>query len=90
MKEFNKVIGYEDVKIELERIVDMMINPDKYKALGVQTTRGLLLHGEPGVGKTLMAKCFIKASKRTTFTIRKILPDGDFVKYIKETFEKAK
>lgn len=90
MKEFNKVIGYEDVKIELERIIDMMINSKKYKDLGVQTTRGLLLHGEPGVGKTLMAKCLIKASKRPTFIVRKDLPDGDFVKYIKSTFEKAK
>lgn len=90
MKEFNRVIGYDDVKIELERIIDMMINSEKYKVLGVQTTRGLLLHGDPGVGKTLMAKCFIKASKRPTFTVRKDLPDGDFVKYIKSTFEKAK
>lgn len=90
MKEFNKVIGYDDVKIELERIIDMMINSDKYEALGVQTTRGLLLHGEPGVGKTLMAKCFIKASKRPAFTVRKDLPDGDFVKFIKNTFDKAK
>ena len=90
MKEFNRVIGYEDVKIELERIIDMMINSKKYEDLGVQTTRGLLLHGEPGVGKTLMAKCFIKASKRPAFTVRKDLPDGDFVKFIKNTFEKAK
>lgn len=90
MKEFNKVIGYEDVKVELERIVDMMVNSDKYRELGVRTTRGLLLHGEPGVGKTLMAKCFIKASKRPTYTVRKDLPDGDFVKHIKNTFEKAK
>lgn len=90
MKEFNKVIGYEDVKIELERIVDMMINPKKYEVLGANTTRGLLLHGKPGVGKTLMAKCLIKASKRKVFTIRKDLPDGDFIKYIKNTFEKAK
>ena len=90
MKEFDKVIGYEDVKIELERIIDMMINPKKYRDLGAQTTRGLLLHGRPGVGKTLMAKCFIKASKRKAFTVRKDLPDGDFVKYIKDTFKKAK
>lgn len=90
MKDLNKIIGYDDVKIELERIIDIMINPNKYKELGVQTTRGLLLHGEPGVGKTLMAKCLIKASKRPAFTIRKDLPDGDFVKYIKGTFEKAK
>lgn len=90
MKEFNKVIGYKDVKIELERIVDMMVNPTKYENLGVKTTRGLLLHGEPGVGKTLMAKCFVKACKRKTFTLRKDTPDGDFVKRIKAVFDEAK
>ena len=90
MKEFNKVIGYKDVKVELERIADMMVNSDKYKALGVKTTSGLLLYGEPGVGKTLMAKCLIKASKREAFTIRKDAPDGDFVKQIKTTFDEAK
>ncbi len=89
MKEFDKVIGYEDVKIELERIVDMMVCPDKYQNLGVTTTRGLLLHGEPGTGKTLMATCFIEASHRPTYTIRKTLPDGEFVKYIRDTFEQA-
>lgn len=90
LKEFNEVIGYEDVKIELERIIDMMKNPKNYSDLGVTTTKGLLLHGEPGVGKTLLSKCFIKASKRPVFTIRKDLPDGDFIKFIKNSFEEAK
>lgn len=90
MKEFNKVIGYDDIKIELIRIVDMMLNPNKFSELGVKTTRGLILFGNPGVGKTLMANCLIKASKRKTFTIRKDLPDGEFVTHIKKTFEKAK
>lgn len=90
MKEFDKVIGYKSVKDELERIIDMMLNPNDYKKLGVKTTRGLLLYGEPGVGKTLLAKCFIKASKRKAFTIRKDIPDGDFVKHINKTFKEAK
>lgn len=90
MKEFNQVVGYESVKIELERIIDMMIHPEKYARLGVTTTKGLLLHGDPGVGKTLMAKCFIEASKRKAFTVRKDTPDGDFVKMIKQTFDDAK
>ncbi len=89
MKEFNKVFGYKNEKIELERIADMMLNPDKYQKLGVKTTRGLLLVGEPGVGKTLMANCLIKASKRKAFTIRKNIPDGDFVKALKNTFDSA-
>ena len=90
MKEFDAVIGYKDVKIELERIADMMINPKKYQKLGVKTTRGLLLTGIPGVGKTLMANCLIKASKRKAFTIRKDIPETELVKKIKETFEEAR
>jgi len=90
MKEFDKVVGYKSVKTELERIIDMMINQKKYSDLGIKTTRGLLLYGKPGVGKTLMSKCFMKASKRKAFTIRKDIPDGEFVKYIKDTFEKAR
>lgn len=90
MREFDKVIGYEPIKKELERMLDMMNNKDKYSSLGVKTTRGLLFSGDPGLGKTLMAKCFIKASKRKAFTIRKDKPDGDFVKYIKTVFDKAK
>ena len=90
LKEFSKVIGYEDVKIELERIVDQIRNKEKYEKLGVNLTRGLLLHGKPGLGKTLMAKCFIKACNIPTFYVRKEKTNGDFVKYIVDTFEKAK
>lgn len=68
MKEFDKVIGYQDVKRELERICDILQNGEKYSALGVSLPAGLLLHGDPGVGKTTMAKCFIEASGRKTYT----------------------
>ena len=89
MKEFDKVIGYQDVKKELERICDILKNNDKYATLGVSLPAGLLLHGEPGVGKTTMARCFIEASGRKTFTCRKLKPDGEFVNEIKATFDEA-
>lgn len=90
MKEFDKIIGYKDIKIELERIIDILKNPAKYNKLGVKPTKGLLLHGEPGLGKTLMANCFIKASKRKAFVIKKNVPDGEFIKYITATFNEAR
>ena len=90
MKEFDKVIGYEEEKFELERICDIMRHPEKYRNLGVSTPRGLLLQGEPGLGKTLMAKCFIEASGRKVFCCRKDKPDGDFVNEIRKTFMDAK
>ena len=90
MNSFDNVIGYEEEKFELERICDIMKNPEKYKKLGVTTPRGVLIEGEPGLGKTLMAKSFIKESGRKVFTCRKDKPNADFINEIRESFEKAK
>lgn len=90
MNSFDNIIGYRSVKIELERIADILRGNKTYSELGVRIPRGLLLHGEPGLGKTLMAKCLIDESGRTAFTCRKDKPDGEFVNHIKDTFEKAK
>ena len=90
MSEFDKVIGYEEIKNELMLYCDVLKYPQKYKELGVKTPSGILLVGSPGLGKTLMAKCFIAESGCKTFTLRKEKPNGDFVKEIKEVYEKAK
>ena len=89
MSEFDKIIGYKDVKTELIRLCDVIKNADKYKALGVAPIGGLLLDGDPGVGKTLMANCFIKESGRKAFICRKNKPDGEFVNEIKNVFTEA-
>ena len=80
MSPFDRIIGYDVIKKELLRITDALRNTEVYKALGVSTPGGLLLHGEPGVGKSLMANCLIEASGRRALTIRRDLPDGDFVR----------
>ena len=68
MNAFDKVIGYAAVKKELMQIADTLKNPEIYAALGASSPRGLLLYGEPGVGKTLMATALIKASGRKAIT----------------------
>lgn len=88
-KEFEPVIGYKSIKNEMIKICDIMRNSEFYSKLGVSVPNGLLLSGDPGLGKTLMANCFIKASGRKAFTCRKDKPDGDFVKHIKSTFDEA-
>ena len=90
MKEFDKVIGYESVKKELKRVCDILANPEKYDKFGVKASQGLLLYGEPGVGKSLMAECFIEATKRKCFVCRKTKSNGEFIKEITKTFEDAK
>lgn len=89
MNAFDKIIGYASIKKELQQISDTLKNRDSYDKLGVKAPRGLLLHGEPGVGKSLMASAVIEESGRKVFTCRKDKPNGDFVKQIKTTFEDA-
>ena len=89
-KDFEKVIGYEPIKIVLERILDMIRNKEKYDKLGAKLPSGVLLSGKPGTGKTLIANSFIEASELPVYLIRKDEPDGDFVKFIKKSFEDAK
>ncbi|HKO26196.1 MAG TPA: ATP-dependent metallopeptidase FtsH/Yme1/Tma family protein, partial [Solirubrobacteraceae bacterium] len=53
---FNDVAGIEEAKAELSEIVDFLKNPDKYVKLGGRIPRGVLLSGQPGTGKTLLAR----------------------------------
>ena len=89
LKAFDKVIGYADEKRKLMPVCDIMRNPDKYKRLGVAMPSGALLQGEPGYGKTLMAKCFIEACGVPYFTCRKDKADGDFINHLKKCFDDA-
>ena len=89
MSAFEKIIGYEDIKQELEGIADALRDDAAYKALGVRPPVGLLLHGKPGVGKTLMAKCLIEESGREAFSVKKTVANAAFVDQIKEIFDAA-
>lgn len=53
---FNDVAGIDSEKQELMEIVDFLKNKEKFQALGARVPRGILLSGEPGTGKTLLAR----------------------------------
>ena len=86
---FEEIIGYEDVKNQLRQIIDMLSNKEKYEKMGARRINGILLDGEPGTGKTTMANCFIKATGRESFIVRKKKSDGKFLDEISNAFEEA-
>ena len=53
---FNDVAGCEEEKQELVEIVDFLKDPKKYTDMGARVPKGVLLYGEPGTGKTLLAR----------------------------------
>ena len=90
MNSFDKIIGYDSIKEELLQIVDIIHNKEVFEELGAKLPQGLLLAGDPGLGKTLMAKSFIEAAGIPSFTIRRDKGNDDFVGGITATFMKAK
>ncbi len=89
MSAFDKVVGYETIKNELLQICDMIRNREIYEKMGARLPQGVLLYGDPGLGKTLIAKSFIEESGLKSFVLRRD-KGNDFVAGITEIFREAK
>lgn len=66
---FDSVAGAAEAKEELKDVVDFLKNPNKFRRLGAKITRGVLLVGEPGNGKTLLAKAVAGEANCPFFSI---------------------
>ena len=91
---FKDVAGLEGAKEEVQEIVDFLKNPEKYTSLGGKIPKGALLVGQPGTGKTLLAKAVAGEAKVPFFS----LSGSDFVEMfvgvgasrVRDLFKQAK
>ncbi|TMF95847.1 MAG: ATP-dependent zinc metalloprotease FtsH [Chloroflexi bacterium] len=66
---FEDVAGIDEVKAELQEVVDFLREPQKYQRLGGNVPKGVLLIGAPGTGKTLLARAVAGEAKVPFFSI---------------------
>ena len=91
---FDDVAGADEVKEELEEIVDFLRSPKKFNEIGAKVPKGVLLYGPPGTGKTLLARAVAGEAGVAFFSIS----GSDFVEMfvgvgasrVRDLFEQAK
>lgn len=91
---FKDVAGVDEAKEELAEIIEFLRNPKKFTKLGGRIPRGVLLTGEPGCGKTLLAKAIAGEADVPFFSIS----GSDFVEMfvgvgasrVRDLFKQAK
>ncbi len=91
---FNDVAGCEESKEEVVELVEFLRDPGKFQKLGGKIPRGVLMVGQPGTGKTLLARAIAGEARVPFFTIS----GSDFVEMfvgvgasrVRDMFEQAK
>jgi len=91
---FADVAGADEAVEELQEIKDFLQNPAKYQALGAKIPKGVLLFGQPGTGKTLLARAVAGEAGVPFYSIS----GSDFVEMfvgvgasrVRDLFEQAK
>lgn len=87
--------GLESQIREIKEVIELPLNnPEIFKKVGIQPPKGILLHGSPGTGKTLLAKAVANSTNSTFIEIvgselvQKFIGEG--AKLVKEIFQLAR
>jgi len=91
---FKDVAGYDEVKEELDEIVQFLKNPQKFSTIGARIPKGVMLYGPPGTGKTWLARAVAGEAGVPFFSIS----GSDFVEMfvgvgasrVRDMFDQAK
>ncbi len=91
---FADVAGVDEAKEDVKELVDFLRDPSRFQKLGGRIPRGVLMVGQPGTGKTLLAKAIAGEAKVPFFTIS----GSDFVEMfvgvgasrVRDMFDQAK
>lgn len=91
---FKDVAGLKQVKKDMELLVEFLKNPDKFTQKGAKLPKGVILYGEPGTGKTLLAKAVAGEAGVPFFS----MSGSDFIemfaglgaKRVRDLFEQAR
>lgn len=92
---WDKIGGLKQQEQEIKEIIELPLkNPKLFEKIGIEPPKGILLHGPPGTGKTILAKA-VAASTNSTFIevvgselVQKFIGEG--AKLVKEIFELAR
>src|SRR4030042_1485448 len=87
--------GLDNEAEEIREVIELPLKkPELFRKIGIQPPKGILLHGQPGTGKTLLAKA-VAASTNSTFIeivgselVQKFIGEG--TKLVKEIFSLAR
>ena len=90
MSTFDKIIGYETIKEELMQICDMFQNREKYEDIGAKPINGILIYGNAGVGKTILAECFAEECGVNSYLVDKSYDFYKFAESFSDFFEEVR